>query len=691
MTRPRKILAWIVGTLVVLIAVLVVVIATFDWNRVKPTLNAKVSEALHRPFAINGNLDVLWAREPQEGGWRAWVPWPHFVAEDLTLGNPEWSKEPQMVGLKRVEFRLSPLPLLAERIVIPRIDLTQPDANLQRLADGRANWTFDFGPKDPDAEPSKWVMDIGAIGFDKGHVVYDDVTLKAHADVLIDPLGKPIPFSDIVGSGAAKKVTDQGATAQDYAFGFKVTGRYKDQPVNGTGKIGGLLALQDAAQPFPVQADVRIADTHVAVAGTLTDPRNLGALDLRLKLEGASLSKLYPLTGVTLPDSPPYSTDGHLQAKLHEPTGASFEYQGFNGKIGNSDIHGDLAFVASQPRPKLSGKLVSNQLLFTDLAPLIGADSNAKQAARGSESKQPAGKVLPVEEFRTDRWRAMDADVEFTGKKIVQSKDLPFTDLYTHVVLNDGQLNLEPLRFGVAGGNLDAQIGLNGRTTPLQGHAKLTARGFKLKQLFPTFEPMKTSFGQLNGDADISGTGNSVSALLGSSNGNLKLLINDGAISRGLMEIAGLNVGNYVVGKIFGDNDVKINCAAADLGIKDGLATPRLIVFDTENAIIYVDGTVNFKTEQLDLKINPESKGFRLLSLRSPLYVRGPFAKPSAGVQAVPLLLRGAGMVALGVVAAPAAGLLALVAPSGGEPNQCTPLLEQMKAGKAPKTVQSTH
>ncbi|WP_416422187.1 AsmA family protein [Pseudomonas sp. App30] len=690
MTRPRKILAWTVGTLVLLIVVLVVVIATFDWNRVKPTLNAKVSEALHRPFAINGNLAVHWGREPDEGGWRAWVPWPHFEAEDLTLGNPEWSKEPQMVGLKRVAFRLSPLPLLAERIVIPRIDLTQPDANLQRLADGRANWTFDFGPKDPNAEPSKWVMDIGAIGFDKGHVVYDDVTLKAHADVLIDPLGKPIPFSDIVGSGAAKKVSDQGGSAQDYAFGFKVTGRYKDQPVNGTGKIGGLLALQDAAKPFPVQADVRIADTHVAVAGTLTDPRNLGALDLRLKLEGASLSKLYPLTGVTLPDSPPYSTDGHLQAKLHEPTGATFEYQGFNGKIGNSDIHGDLSFVASQPRPKLTGKLVSNQLLFTDLAPLIGADSNAKQAARGSESKQPAGKVLPVEEFRTERWRTMDADVEFTGKKIVQSKELPFTDLYTHLVLDDGQLNLQPLRFGVAGGNLDAQIGLNGRSTPLQGRAKLTARGFKLKQLFPTFEPMKTSFGQLNGDADIAGTGNSVAALLGSANGDLKLLINDGAVSRSLMEIAGLNVGNYVMGKIFGDKEVKINCAAADLGIKDGLAAPRLFVFDTENAIIYIDGTVNFKTEQLDLKITPESKGFRLLSLRSPLYVRGPFAKPSAGVQAVPLLLRGAGMIALGVVAAPAAGLLALVAPSGGEPNQCTPLLEQMKAGKAPKTVPST-
>jgi uncharacterized protein involved in outer membrane biogenesis len=687
MTRTRKILLWTVASLVVLLAVLVLVIAFFDWNRIKPPLNAKVSEELHRPFAINGNLAVIWQRDPDEGGWRAWVPWPHVVAEDLSLGNPDWSKQPQMVTLKRVELRISPVALLAQRVVIPRIDLTGPNAQLQRLADGRANWTFKFDPKDPDAEPSNWVVDIGAIGFDKGHVTLDDQSLKTQLDLIIDPLGKPIPFSDIVGDKAAKTAQEKGATPQDYAFALKVKGQYHNQKLAGEGKIGGLLALQDAARPFPLQAQVKIADTSVELAGTLTDPLNLGALDLQLKLAGASLGNLYPLTGVTLPDTPPYATDGHLIAKLHEPGGAVFRYEAFNGKIGASDINGSLAYVASQPRPKLSGSLVSNQLLFADLAPLIGADSNAKQKARGGESKQPADKVLPVEAFKTERWRDMDADVEFTGKRIVHSEKLPFNDLYTHVVLTDGVLSLEPLRFGVAGGKLDAQIRLNGRTEPLEGRAQLTARGFKLKQLFPTFEPMKTSFGELNGDADITGRGNSVAKLLGSANGNLKMLINDGAISRELMELAGLNVGNYVVGKIFGDKEVKINCAAADFDIKTGLATTRLFVFDTENAIIYIDGTANMATEQLDLTISPESKGWRLISLRSPLYVRGKFIKPDAGVKAVPLLLRGAGMVALGVIAAPAAGLLALIAPSGGEPNQCAPLLEQMKAGKAPKTV----
>jgi uncharacterized protein involved in outer membrane biogenesis len=503
-------------------------------------------------------------------------------------------------------------------------------------------------------------------------------------------LGKPIPFSDIVGDKAAKKTLEKGGSPQDYAFAWKVKGQYHGQNLAGEGKTGGLLALQDASKPFPLQAQMKVADTSVELAGTLTDPLHLGALDLRLKLAGASLGNLYPLIGVTLPDTPPYATDGHLIAKLQEPGGAVYRYEAFNGKIGESDIHGNLTYVASQPRPKLSGALESNQLLFTDLAPLIGADSNARQEARGGESKQPADKLLPVEEFRTERWRDMDADVEFTGKRIVHSARLPFNDLYTHVVLTDGVLSLEPLRFGVAGGNLDAQIRLDGRTEPLEGRAKLTARKFKLKQLFPTLERMKTSFGELNGDADLVGRGNSVAKLLGTADGNLKMLINDGAISRELMELAGLNVGNYVVGKIFGDKEVKINCAAADFEIKAGLATTRLFVFDTENAIVYVDGTANMATEQLDLTISPESKGWRLISLRSPLYVRGKFIKPDAGVKPVPLMLRGAGMVALGVIAAPAAGLLALIAPSGGEPNQCAPLLEQMKAGKAPVTVKPT-
>lgn len=131
----------------------------------------------------------------------------------------------------------------------------------------------------------------------------------------------------------------------------------------------------------------------------------------------------------------------------------------------------------------------------------------------------------------------------------------------------------------------------------MQGRADLQVRNLKLRQLFPDVAAMRSASGQINGDASLIGRGNSVADLLATSNGSLKLLMNDGLISRSLMEIVGLNVGNYVVGKLFGDDEVKINCAAADLQVKQGLASSRLIVFDTENAIINITGSTNFANE----------------------------------------------------------------------------------------------
>ena len=53
-----------------LIVVAIIIIATFDWNRLKPTINQKVSTELNRPFAIRGDLGVVWERQKEETGWR---------------------------------------------------------------------------------------------------------------------------------------------------------------------------------------------------------------------------------------------------------------------------------------------------------------------------------------------------------------------------------------------------------------------------------------------------------------------------------------------------------------------------------------------------------------------------------------------------------------------------------------------
>lgn len=686
MSRTRKILSWVFGIFLLLVVVIVVLIATFDWNRLKPTINQKVSAELNRPFAIRGDLGVAWVRNREEPGWRSWVPWPQVHADDVMLGNPPSIPDVTMVHLQRVEATIAPLALLHQQIYLPWIKMQKPDARLVQTADKKNNWTFDLASSqnsDANAAPSAWSFRLDNILFDQGQVRYRDAVNKADVTVTINPLGKPVPYAQVAGGD------DQQEGAGDFVFGWQANGTYNNQKLDGDGKIGGMLSLRSKTTPFPLQADVRNGTTRVRIDGTLQDPLNLGGLDVRLRFAGDTLANLYGLTGVLLPDTPPYETDGHLIARFNEEKGPLFRYEKFNGHIGDSDIHGSLTYRQGKPRPTLTGELTSNQLRMEDLGPLIGVNSGKgsektqqAKAQRGEASSQPADRVLPHDKFDTKSWDVMDADVKFSGKRIEHSSKLPLSDLYTHLQLKNGDLLLDPLRFGMAGGSINSTIHLEGDRSPMRGRADLHARKLRLRQLFPDVTAMQNSLGQLNGDASLSGTGNSVADLLGTSNGELKLLMNDGLISRSLMEIAGLNVGNYVVGKLFGDDEVKINCAATDLNIRQGLATPKLFLLDTENAVINVTGNVNFANERLDLSINPESKGIRIITLRSPLYVRGTFKKPDAGVKAGPLIARGAAAVALGAVVAPAAALIALISPSDTDDNQCNNVLQQMKNQK---------
>ncbi|MCA3825210.1 MAG: AsmA family protein, partial [Burkholderia sp.] len=486
-------------------------------------------------------------------------------------------------------------------------------------------------------------------------------------------------------SGASSAAVPAKPSGPTYAFGLKVDGRYKNVPINGTGKLGGVLAIQDTSRPFPLQADVKAGDTRLAIVGTLTDPMHLAAIDLRMWLQGTSMSHLYQLTGITLPDTPPYATEGRLIGNFKRKA-STFRYENFNGRVGGSDLGGTLAYEQREPRPKLSGELVSNLLQFSDLAPVIGADTAASKAKRGDTTRQPPDRVLPVETFRTDRWRALDADVKFTGRKLVKSSNLPITNLYTHIVMQDGVLSLEPLQFGVAGGTLATTAHLDGSGAPLKGRFTVAARHLKLKQLFPTQKVMQSALGEINGDASLSATGNSPAALAATSTGEVKALVTDGRISRLLMEAAGLNVANVVYEKLFGNNDVKINCAAIDFVATNGMLDPKVFALDTDDALINVDGPINLRDESLDLKIHPHTKGFRIFSLRSPLYAKGTFKNPKVGVDAGALALRAGAMIGLGLIN-PFAALIPLIAPSNNRDVPCSELFGQINAKAAQKAA----
>lgn len=81
----------------------------------------------------------------------------------------------------------------------------KPDARLIRLSEKTNNWSFNLAQDkntDPNAKPSAWSFRLDNILFDQGRIAIDDKVSKADITILVDPLGKPLPFSEVTGTKA---------------------------------------------------------------------------------------------------------------------------------------------------------------------------------------------------------------------------------------------------------------------------------------------------------------------------------------------------------------------------------------------------------------------------------------------------------------------------------------------------------
>jgi uncharacterized protein involved in outer membrane biogenesis len=658
-SRRAKISLAVLGVLLAIPAVALVVLLHFDWNRARPWLGARASEALQRPVELRGDLALTWQQHPlppQERSWRDRIPWPHLVARDVHIGNPAGLPAGDTAAAQSLAFSLNPLDLLGRKIAIPELRFDQPQLDLLRQADGRNNWTL------PQRPPSAWRMELDRVVFTRGTIRLDDAQQKIAATAHVDTLDND----------------------PRYAVRWTLEGKWNEQAISGQGKTGAVLALRASSQPFPIQADAKIGLVSVAAEGSLTNPAQLAAIDLQLKVAGASAARLYALTGLLLPETPPFSTAGHLSGHLANQA-SQWTYEKFTGRVGDSDIAGTLSYRQGKPRGLLTGAVQSRLLQFADLGPLIGADSNAKKEARGVAAVQPAGKLLPVETFKTERWTAIDADVSFRAERIVRTKELPLSKLQTEFHLKDGVLRLTPLNFDFAGGQVASRAILDGSSgAAVAATLDANASHIKLKQLLPRLPDLKqATIGEINAAVKLSAKGNSVAAMLAHANGEMKTLVNDGTVSKLLLEQMGLNIGNIVLTKLFGDKPVHLNCLAGDFDVRDGLAQTRYFIADTDDATVRINGAVNLASEKIDLTMKPDSKGLRIISLRAPIYVRGTLKQPEVDIDKGVIAMRAGGALALGALAAPAAALAPLISAGGDGDNQCAALLAAARAKPA--------
>lgn len=634
--KAARLLAWTGGVLLAPVVLVVLFIMLFGWNWLRAPIERMTLDRTGRALVIRGDLEVAL-------GW----PSPRMRAEDVTFENPAWAKEKHMVVVDAVEIAVDLPQLLRRKIVFTEVLLERPVVFMEQGSQGRKNWLLDRDQRDESAH-----IRIDRLTLDDGRLGYDDAGQKTSIR------------SELSTSGSEAAVASMTFTAQ---------GIYKGLPLKGRGSGGAVLGLRDERTPYALKADFTVGRTAVKVDGTVTSLLMLSAVDMRLALRGDSLAQLFPLLGITFPETRAYATEGHI---VHGDR--TWRYDKFTGRIGDSDIGGTVQVNTGGNRPAIKAELTSRLLDIADLGPLIGARPDAVRRAEGAApppaqaaAPTPAqARVLPDMPFKTDRWSSVDADVTLKATTIRRAKALPLENLVVHLTLRDSVLTLHPVDFGVAGGHLVAAISLDGRNNPIKARAQVRARKLLLAKLFPTVALNKTSIGQVDGAFDLTGTGMSVGRMLASADGKAEIVVANGQISKMMMEKVGLHLWEVLVLKVTGDNLVRLRCGVADFAVKNGVMSAEALVFDTEVTTILGTGTVDLGQEKLDLTLHQKTKETSPVAFRSPIHVRGTFAQPVVAVDKGRVAARAIGAIALGMIAPPLA-LIPLIDAGPGKDSDC--------------------
>ena len=582
------------GVVVGIIAIAAAVFyATFDLRKAKNYITTAVSKATGRQLLINGDLKL----------YLGWIP--RVTANRIQFANAGWSKQPQMAEIADLDAQIDLWQLLTRfRLVLPTVTLSQPKIVLEKNSTGTANWQFTAAPTGPQQRSEfpiieKLIIKDGTLSFDNQQT-NTRIELKVYEAEGVGFLQQPVKF--------------------------RAKGIYQNLPLTLTLDAGSYETLRSSKRPYPLRIDVGAGNLTAKIEGNLTEPLAMKGEDVMLDLQGDDMAKLYPLIHLVFPSTRRYRLKGHLK---HE--GDVWSFSNFTGRVGESDLAGNITVDTAPKRPFMKADLVSNTLDFDDLAGFIGGNPGSAPAKQGSEEqKQHAAaekdddRLFPDQRYNLERLRSMDADVKLRATRILAPK-LPIDNLNAKLTLNDGVLNFAPARFGVANGRVEIYSRFDGSKAPSQVKIDARLRRLDLKRFLAKSSIGQKALGPIGGRIMLTGAGESFRDLMATASGNSFFTMSGGEISKLVVELAGLDVAHALSVVVSGDKPIPIHCAMLDLQGDNGQMAVQKLVFDTPTSVISGGGNIDLRDEKVNVVILPAPKHFSPLSLRSYVRVSGGF------------------------------------------------------------------
>lgn len=571
---------WLLALGLPILLLVVVIGGGWLWiTHLVPIVEARASAAIGRPVII-GAIHIRPGRITT------------ITADDVVVDNPKgWppdSAKLAVIPRLIVTFDLWRYITFRE-LDIPSVDLQKPRMLVGELPNHFANYHLSMSGSGGSSAK------IGVVRIEDGYI-----------RAVLDPLRADFRV----------RVQTRNAANGTAMLVAEAKGTYAAQPIEARLEGGTILALRDATQPWPIDLRLVNGQTRAHLRGTVADSMALAGADLRLSLSGPSMSRLTPLTGLALTETPPFSVSGKLDFENHK-----VRLTNIAGRVGSSDLEGTIAVDPGTTRPVMDANLSSRSVNLTDLGGFVGGNPGPETP---KEAAEPG--LLPNVPVSIPRFKYADVHLRYRAGRI-QGRSMPLDDLVAALDIVDGNMTVHPVSFGVGRGKIAVKAELDPLGKLLRTNAEVDFQSLDLSQLMKATKAFSGA-GALSGSARVVGAGDSLASIVANGNGEVLFGMAGGDLSALLVDLSGLEFGNAVLSALGLPKRTNIECLIGDFALQRGVLSTRALILDTSEAIVGGTGWIDMRNEALSLQIRTAPKHFTIGSLPGPLNIGGTMKHP---------------------------------------------------------------
>lgn len=635
----------IARTLIVITAALLLFFVLFDWDWLRPAILRSISKDSHRTISAS-HLDVDFS----------WSLQPTIRLHDLYIANAAWAEQPltaqdsqpkyqksqnqkpqkpafdptnlpsqrPLIAVKEIAFSFAAFKMLfAEKRLISRIYIRDGEVNLEQLENGVRNWRL----LEPGyTGPGKYI--IMALQAENSTIRF------RHHGIRLELQAVANPYAGTLADDVSKSLTNAIA----------LQGNYKGSAFDGELHTGPLLTFQRTGVHFPIDGYIHSTKTRLGVRGELGDLFLDQHIDADLSMSGNTVAAFNPFLNMHLPSSPGFEASAHLVKQQNR-----YRATGLKGKLGGTDMQGELTYINHKQQPLLEGKLSSKTVSLDELTAMsanaekAGAD---KADASKTKNKDPdisisggpstakrqqthASHLFSSTPIPIAGLNARDIHLALTIGQLRSSKWPALENINATMALDKGQLKLQPLHATLQGSSIHAQFQLLTAQQPLTARLNIDISKLPMQHLLANTQWSGMVSAPLSVKVDMQGKGSSMAQILADASGNMHLELAPGNISNKLDAKLGLDAGKMLWLAVRGDKSIAMHCAVVDMAFTKGKGSTRILRMDSAQTTVAGSGNINLRDETLNILLIPHPKDASLFSFDSAIAVTGPLQKPA--------------------------------------------------------------